>query len=124
MNLFCSCSPVLKLLTCLLRCHSVSYLRLPDLFIAFDLYDRATGTFHDRNRLNAALDNTSISTTPILYSGPALCKSNLIAMIERQSQFAGEGVRMEGVYVKIEGNGKVLERCVDKVYREDAQLIR
>lgn len=95
--------------------HSVKYSSLPDHFLAFDLLDRATSTFVSRPILTALLRSTTIHLTPLLYLGPALSNSELVAMIQQTSAFA-EG-RMEGVYVKIEADGEVRGR--GKIVRKD-----
>ena len=95
--------------------HSVTYTKLPDWFIAFDLYDRTTRTWADRRVLASLLDGTQIRLTPLVYEGPMPSEEELKAMVQRQSQFT-EG-RVEGVYVKVEKEGKVVGR--GKVVRSD-----
>ncbi len=42
--------------------HSILYTALPDVFLAFDVYDRRTGRFWTWAQLTAALQDTSIAT--------------------------------------------------------------
>jgi atypical dual specificity phosphatase len=89
--------------------HSISYTRLPKIFIAFDLYDRANGSFLDRMSLESLLHGSGIPLVPaisVLDDLPS--KSDLIQMVSQQSIFADGPV--EGVYIKIEEEGVVAER--------------
>lgn len=95
--------------------HSVSYTRLPDWFLAFDLYDRSTDTWADRRTLTALLSDTSIRMVPVLHEGQMVGEDELKAMAQRKSNYT-DG-RVEGVYVKFERRGKVVSR--GKVVRSD-----
>ncbi|KAL0951960.1 hypothetical protein HGRIS_008611 [Hohenbuehelia grisea] len=95
--------------------HSIPYTHLSDRFIAFDLYDRSTRTFVDTRTLAALLAPTSIAMVPVLHEGPMPSEAELRTMVQRTSQF-WEG-RIEGVYVKVERDGRVVER--GKVVRGD-----
>lgn len=95
--------------------HSIAYTRLPDLFMAFDLYDRVTRTFVDRRTLVALLNESDIHVTPTMYEGPMLPDVALKDMVQQPSAF-WDG-RVEGVYVKVEGDGIVKSRS--KVVRQD-----
>ncbi|KAK4698613.1 hypothetical protein P7C70_g7661, partial [Phenoliferia sp. Uapishka_3] len=93
----------------------VKYTHLPDVFLAFDLYDRATLQFVSRRTLENRLRETSIHLTPILHSGEQLQESEMLEMIQQNSAFSME--RMEGIYIKLEDEDKVVER--GKIVRED-----
>ncbi|KAJ8079568.1 hypothetical protein PM082_011155 [Marasmius tenuissimus] len=95
--------------------HSIPYTGLPDLFMAFDLYDRSTDTFIDRKTLTSLLKPTGIAIVPEIYEGPMVSSDDLKAMVERQSNF-WDG-RVEGIYVKWEKAGRVINR--GKVVRAD-----
>jgi atypical dual specificity phosphatase len=95
--------------------HSIAYTNLPDRFLAFDIYDRATGTFADRKTLTSILAGTSIYMTPMLHEGDMLSGYELTKMVQGKSHFY-EG-RMEGAYVQIERNGLIVNR--GKVVRGD-----
>ncbi|KAK7056431.1 hypothetical protein VNI00_002986 [Paramarasmius palmivorus] len=95
--------------------HSIPYSQLPDLFMAFDLYDRSTDTFVDRITLQTLLEPTSITIVPVIYEGALPTLDELKKMVQRQSEF-WEG-RVEGIYVKWERGGKVVRR--GKVVRAD-----
>ncbi|KAF7347316.1 ATP dependent DNA ligase [Mycena venus] len=51
--------------------HSIPYARLPDRFMAFDLYDRSTDSWVDRGTLAALLSDMTIQLVPVLYQGGA-----------------------------------------------------
>ncbi|ESK89353.1 dna ligase iii [Moniliophthora roreri MCA 2997] len=95
--------------------HSIPYSQLPDLFMAFDLYDRSTDTFVDRQTLMALLEPTSIFIVPVMYEGVLPSQDELKKMVQCQSKF-WDG-RVEGVYLKWEGAGKVVQR--GKIVRSD-----
>ncbi|KIK56345.1 hypothetical protein GYMLUDRAFT_47114 [Collybiopsis luxurians FD-317 M1] len=96
--------------------HSIPYTRLPNRFMAYDLYDRSTDTFVDRQTLQVLLDRTTIPLVPIMYEGHTIpSEEKLKNMVQQPSKFY-DG-RVEGVYVKWESGGKVLRR--GKVVRSD-----
>ena len=49
--------------------HSIPYTALPDWFIGFDIYDRASGRFWSRERRNALLQRAGISAAPEVARG-------------------------------------------------------
>ncbi|CAF0878509.1 unnamed protein product [Adineta steineri] len=95
--------------------HSIPYTRLPDRFLAFDLYDRRTQTWADRITLERLLEGTNISLVHIMYQGPRPTDNVLKDMVHRPSQFYDGPV--EGIYVKEEQNGQVINR--GKIVRSD-----
>ncbi|KAG6841574.1 hypothetical protein C0991_009609 [Blastosporella zonata] len=95
--------------------HSIPYTHLPDRFIAFDLYDRSTGAWLDRGSLSKIHSSTSISLVPVLYQGPMPSEAELRNMVQLPSKF-WDG-RVEGIYVKVENNSRVIAR--GKVVRSD-----
>ncbi|KAF9567727.1 ATP dependent DNA ligase [Agrocybe pediades] len=95
--------------------HSIPYTELPDYFIAYDLFDRSTGTWTCTSTLHALLANTTVATVPIIHEGDMPAESEILRMIQQTSKYY-EG-RVEGVYVKVEANGCVKLR--GKVVRSD-----
>ena len=95
--------------------HSIPYTRLPDRFMAFDLYDRSTGVWASRKLLAAILASTNISLVPVLHEGGMPSIGALREMVQLSSQYY-DG-RIEGIYVKVEQDGKVV--CRGKVVRGD-----
>jgi atypical dual specificity phosphatase len=95
--------------------HSIPYTKLPSLFIAFDLYDRSTDTWADRESLSSLLSFTNIPLVPFLYEGSLPPDQVLKDMVQQRSMF-WDG-RVEGIYLKVERDGKVILRR--KVVRGD-----
>jgi atypical dual specificity phosphatase len=95
--------------------HSVLYTALPDLFAAFDMFDRAEGMFLGRTQLERVLEGTGITLVPVLRIGDMPDPGELEKMVQATSRFT-EG-KVEGVYVKVEDGGKVVAR--GKVVRGD-----
>nr|KAJ3420149.1 hypothetical protein HK105_006032 [Polyrhizophydium stewartii] len=98
--------------------HSIPYSRLPSRFLAFDLYDRKRECFVDRPTLLCMLGDTRIDVVPELAQqiiGRVPTDRELIEMTECTSAFYDGPV--EGVYIKIEHNGRVESR--GKVVRTD-----
>ncbi|KAJ7757580.1 ATP dependent DNA ligase [Mycena metata] len=95
--------------------HSIPYARLPDRFMAFDVYDRSTDSWVDRAGLCALLEGTGVEVVPLLYEGALPGEAELRGMVQMPSRF-WDG-RVEGVYVKFERDGRVVSR--GKVVRAD-----
>ncbi|GAA5842019.1 hypothetical protein JCM3766R1_005725 [Sporobolomyces carnicolor] len=92
--------------------HSIPYDLLPDLFLAFDLYDRASATFVSRKRLVDRLRGTTLRLTPELCTAPSVpSEASLVAMIRETSLFS-TSQRREGIYIKVETEDKVVSRQV------------
>ena len=99
----------------LVATHSIPYSGLPDWFLAFDLYDRSLDRWADRRTLEALLEGTGIRPVPVVHEGQMLTEDELRQAVQRPSAFY-EG-RVEGVYVKVEKQGRVVSR--GKVVRAD-----
>lgn len=79
--------------------HSVKYNRLPDWFIAYDLYDRQSKTFLSRSRIESALSNTSIPIVPVVYQGAIENIDQLKALVNGPSFFGD--MRREGIVIRL-----------------------
>lgn len=116
--------------------HTVFYDRLPHLFQEFDLYDLETQAFLDTPRRHAVLAGSPVQSVPVLYQGPApqrltdllawvrpsLAKSPHWAEVLRTTavqrgqdpaRVAAEteaSIMAEGIYLKVEENGQVIQR--------------
>ncbi|KAL0021538.1 hypothetical protein WJX77_005533 [Trebouxia sp. C0004] len=89
--------------------HAIHYTALPDLFLAFDLYDRLSDEFVSRPVLAALLKDTDIKQVPVIME----CTGNieiadLCQMTNEPSVFHDGPV--EGVYIRIQKDGKTLHR--------------
>ena len=115
--------------------HTVFYNCLPHYFLEFDIYDRETEIFLDTPSRHALLADLPIVSVPVLKHGAFKRLSELTALIG-QSRFITEGhiewlreycernggnaekrcgetdptTLLEGLYIKIEQDGKVVDR--------------
>ena len=112
--------------------HSLEYVRLPDYFIAFDIYDCASRRFLrcgsctcqqfiDSNSIisralrDGLLADTSISTVPLIAEGRFTSKQQLLQLLDMPSQFYDGPV--EGIYLRVHD--------AEGVYLEDrSKLVR
>ncbi|KAG0609238.1 hypothetical protein M758_8G169100 [Ceratodon purpureus] len=98
--------------------HSIAYSNLPDVFLAFDFYDRVTDTFISREALSRLLHGTSIQQVPLICSLPdGVSRKDLIPHMSRTSAFYDGPI--EGVYVRFEDPGRMLTVDRGKVVRAD-----
>lgn len=98
--------------------HSIHYGSLPDPFLAFDLYDRTTGTFLSRAALAALLEGTGLVKVSLIAAyEDGVTRAQLLAPMDRRSCFANGP--LEGVYLRVEDARR--HRTVDrgKVVRGD-----
>jgi hypothetical protein len=115
--------------------HTVYYDTLPHYFLEFDVLDTATETFLSTERRRALLTGLPLASVPVLHAGPLRTLANLRALL-RPSLYKGANwqdslalrcaeqgldlatVRaetdlsdlMEGLYIKVEEGGEVVER--------------
>ncbi|CAF1343775.1 unnamed protein product [Didymodactylos carnosus] len=99
----------------LVATHSIPYTRLPNQFLAFDLFDRRMQSWADRDALERLLEGTNISLVPVIYRGPRPTENVLKEMVQHPSQFYNGPI--EGIYVKEEQGGQVVNR--GKIVRSD-----
>ncbi|CUS10242.1 unnamed protein product [Tuber aestivum] len=78
--------------------HTVPYTTLPDVFLAFDLYDRLEDRFATPGILRGVLSGSGIHAVPILWEGGVLDEGELLKFLDRKSTFGEEVV--EGVVVR------------------------
>jgi len=115
--------------------HTVYYDMLPHYFLEFDIYDRETGCFLDTAARHAMLKDQPVVSVPVLASGrfqgqkevvKLLGKSNYISDrhienlreisqqlkldADRQCRETDASDTMEGLYIKVEANGEVVDR--------------
>jgi hypothetical protein len=116
--------------------HTVFYDSLPHYFLAFDLYDKKSNLFVDTALRRAVLKDTSVVEVPVLamrafatlgellaLAGPSTCKTAgwTTALreacvgvphldVERTVRDTDPHDDMEGLYLKIEEQGAVVER--------------
>jgi hypothetical protein len=115
--------------------HTVFYDRLPHYFLEFDILDTETGSFLATDERRALLDGTPVASVPVLRGGPCRDLAEVTSLIGpslykspawRESLNAAARARgldpgqiwketdpsdlMEGLYVKVEEGGQVVER--------------
>lgn len=95
--------------------HSVKYTHLPGWFVAYDLYDRMTGTFASRAVLAELLATTSIPHVPLIYEGSINTVEELKSMVTGTSKF--NHTQREGIVVRVCQGGKLISRA--KLVRAD-----
>ena len=87
--------------------HSVRYTRLPDWFLAFDVYDREAGFFWSAARRDALISQLGLSRVPQLASG-RFDVERIVRMLG-PSQL-GTGLA-EGVYVRRDDEARLRTRA-------------
>ncbi|RQM26291.1 hypothetical protein B5M09_003463 [Aphanomyces astaci] len=95
--------------------HSIAYTNLPSYFLAFDMYDRELECFWSVERLQQALDETSIHMVPTVFTGTYSSMEQLKTLLETKSQFY-DGV-VEGVVIRKEANQQLHAKA--KLVRDD-----
>jgi len=87
--------------------HSIQYTRLPSYFLAFDVYDRAQGTFWSVDRRNELTRRLGIATVPELGRGRYTLGE--LKSLLAESRLAD--VPAEGLYVRRESGGLLSSRA-------------
>lgn len=115
--------------------HTVYYDKLPHYFLEFDIFDREEQIFLSTDRRHEMLKDIPVVSVPVLKTGTFQCKEDLLSLLGRSnfiSAHKAEALRatseklgldaqrqlretdasesMEGLYIKIEENGQVIDR--------------
>jgi hypothetical protein len=115
--------------------HTIFYDRLPHYFLEFDLFDRQTGDFLATERRREVLAGTPVVPVPVLLTGSPQSLDDLVALVgpslykgpdwrqrlvevaasrgvdpERAWEETDHSDLMEGLYLKVEEHGRVVER--------------
>ncbi|MFO7180611.1 MAG: RNA ligase family protein [Pseudomonadota bacterium] len=98
--------------------HHVRYDRLPDWFLAFDVYDRARGEFWSVPRRNALARELGLSVVPSLGAG----KFDLPALLARLGNSKVATGAAEGIYLRYDEGDRLIARA-KLVRREFVQSI-
>ena len=96
--------------------HSVAYDRLPDFFLAFDLYDRTQACYISRRIREEMLSELALSSVPLIYDG-TVTRGQLLSLLDTPSAFAHGPV--EGLYLRLEREGRLVFRA--KLVRPEFQ---
>eukprot|EP01088_Endostelium_zonatum_P016938 TRINITY_DN4788_c2_g1_i1.p1 TRINITY_DN4788_c2_g1~~TRINITY_DN4788_c2_g1_i1.p1 ORF type:complete len:293 (-),score=96.83 TRINITY_DN4788_c2_g1_i1:53-931(-) len=101
--------------------HSILYDNLPDLFLAFDIWDKNAEKFLSRLERDKVLEGKGISTVPLVKYG-RLGKEEYKELLETKSKFREEGF-VEGIYVRIdEEENEHLKGVYEKKRIEEEKL--
>ncbi|CAD0112207.1 unnamed protein product [Aureobasidium uvarum] len=95
--------------------HSIHYTNLPDMFLAFDLFDSDTDTFLSRDALSEKIRGTNIRQVNRLEI-ESLDEQSLLDLVRTHQSSYYEGV-IEGVYLRRQKDGKTIDRA--KIVRSD-----
>ena len=115
--------------------HSVFYDMLPHYFMEFDIFDKEKGIFLDTSSRRKLTENMPVCSVPVLKEGYFKSKKELISLLgnscyisndhitklreyaeqngldaDRQCRETDPSVTMEGLYIKVEENGQVMDR--------------
>ena len=115
--------------------HTVYYDKLPHYFLEFDIFDRETDIFLDTRRRHAILEDLPVISVPVLAEGTFQSREQLISLLgdsnyisdrhieslrtaseklgldpDRQCRETDDTKLMEGLYIKVEENGQVVDR--------------
>jgi len=85
--------------------HTIPYDRLPHFFLEFDVWDRERAEFLSTDRRRELFAGTPIVSVPILGSGVVTSLDRYIG-----TSHCSSSETMEGLYLKHEGDGKVMGR--------------
>ena len=95
--------------------HSIHYTKLPGYFVAFDLYDKKTGKFYSREKLENILSQTTIPLIRLVGSGRYKNLDQIIKLVNTESAYYSG--KLEGVYVRICEGDYTVKRA--KIVRSD-----
>ncbi len=95
--------------------HSIHYTKLPGYFVAFDLYDKKTGKFYSREKLESILAQTTIPLIRLVGKGRYKNLDQIIKLVNTESAYYPG--KLEGVYVRICEQDYTVKRA--KIVRSD-----
>lgn len=115
--------------------HTVYYDKLPHYFLEFDIFDRQEGIFLSTARRHEMLKDLPVVSVPVLAEGAFRTKEELTSLLgpsnyisnqkmeslrqtseklgldpDRQCRETDDTNLMEGLYIKVEENGQVVDR--------------
>ena len=88
--------------------HSLHYTSLPDVFLAFDLFDAEKGKFLSRKRFLKRLEATTLKIVPKIVCQAFASTSELLALLDTKSEFRDGFV--EGIYLRLDQQRKDVEQ--------------
>jgi len=82
--------------------HSIHYTRLPDYFLAFDIYDKEKQKFYSVEARDKLLSTTTIKTVPLVAKGK-FTSDQLSHLLRNRPSSLYDGP-MEGIYLRVEAD--------------------
>jgi ATP-dependent RNA circularization protein (DNA/RNA ligase family) len=95
--------------------HVIYYDLLPDLFIAYDIYDAKNKYFLSPKVTRSILIEAGFSVVPLLAEDVDLSVDKLLSLRNGKSEFSNE--TREGIYIKVHDDTKIINRY--KMVRAD-----
>lgn len=89
--------------------HSIPYSRLPDWFVAFDVYEANADRFWSATRRNELVGNCGLSLVPVIAPPVTPSLNSLSELLHQPSAF-GDAQR-EGLYLRSDENGWLERRA-------------
>jgi hypothetical protein len=89
--------------------HSVRYQRLPDWFLAFDVYEISARRFWSSERRDSLVRSLELHSVPFLGSGVYDLSALRKLLMKTRSKYATAPI--EGLYIRAEKGGWLLERA-------------
>lgn len=96
--------------------HSIHYTKLPDYFLAFDLFNCITQQFLSRQELKVRLEGSSIKQVPLIVSKKFSNIKELTDIASKTKSKYYDGI-IEGVYVRVCDDKHTVDRA--KIVRKD-----
>ncbi|WJV54674.1 RNA ligase family protein [Prodigiosinella aquatilis] len=93
--------------------HSIFYTKLPDFYIAFDIYDKINNEFLSTKRRNTLLISMGISSAPFIDKG-VFTINEIINKIQKSNYSSNTS---EGIYIRLENEDTLIRRA--KLVRPD-----
>ena len=115
--------------------HTVYYDALPHYFLEFDIFDRVSGRYLDTASRRALLKGLPVCSVPVLKEGTLKSREELLGLLKKSHYITDEHLQnlrkeseklgldaerqlretdssdlMEGLYIKVEENGEVVDR--------------
>lgn len=91
--------------------HSIHYTALPDLFIAFDIFDPQSGKFVDRATFYEIMQNTNIAyVQPLIPNPEKYATRDALEKLMKSTKSAFSDSIIEGIYFRWDQNGTLKTR--------------
>ena len=87
--------------------HSINYTRLPDWFLAFDVYEIKTGIFWNTKKRNSLMNSLGLSEVPFVRDGE-FSFPEVLGFLQESSLTDGP---LEGIYLRKEDDEKIIARA-------------